>query len=85
MFAKAYIYSIKHYYNMLYTVRDTDGGGMLHLSNLYYMVVRLNIHDKSFNIIVIFLFRFSRLSQSLTMIIIMIMPYSREHILLLLL
>jgi len=84
MFAKAYIYSIKHYYNVIYTA-CVIGGGMLYLSNLYYMVARLNIHDKSFNTTVIFLFKFSRLSQSLTMIIIMIIPYSREHILLLLL
>jgi len=82
MFAKAYIYSIKHY-NVIRTARIIDDD-TLYLSNLYYMVVRLNIHDKSFSITVIFLFRFSRLSQSLTMIIIMIMPYSHEHILLLL-
>lgn len=82
MFAKAYIYSVKHY-NVIHRVIDVDG--KLYLSNLYYMVVRLNIHDKSFNITVIFLFGFSRLSQSLTIIIIMIMPYSHERILLLLL
>lgn len=82
MFAKAYIYSIKHYYNVIHCARYRRQY-ILYLSNLYY--VRLNIHDKSFNITVIFLFyRFSRLSQSLTMIIIMIMPHSSEHILLLL-
>lgn len=66
MFAKVYIYSVKHYNVIHRVIIDVDG--KLYLSNLYYNM-RLNIHDESFNITVTLLFRFSRLSQSLTIII----------------